>query len=188
MEKRRLSTNQMVTLVVAVCAAIVLAPVTVMAATGSLVNITDPVHSSYQARVGSTRGLWTTMVDPNTGVAAKVEAGAVRVADTADRNAVVYQTPTGGLDCGADINGFPLGTRDLSRYSRLRIMVQSGPSQTIVRMTARAGSDTIQAPWFNDYQVPANTSGTIVVDALPTLVDVRVFFCTDAKIFLYGIR
>jgi hypothetical protein len=46
--------KHVVTMVVAVCVAAVLAPVGVMAATGTLVNITDPYDSSRRAKVGST--------------------------------------------------------------------------------------------------------------------------------------
>jgi hypothetical protein len=49
--RERLSNRQLVTVVVAICAAAVLAPVSVMAATGSLVNITDPVEGARRARV-----------------------------------------------------------------------------------------------------------------------------------------
>lgn len=49
----RFSSNQIVTMVVAVAAAVVLAPVGVMAATGQLVNIVDPGNASRQVRVGS---------------------------------------------------------------------------------------------------------------------------------------
>jgi hypothetical protein len=47
----KLAPKHVVTIVVSVCAAVVLAPVGVMAATGSLVNITDPVDASRKARV-----------------------------------------------------------------------------------------------------------------------------------------
>jgi hypothetical protein len=48
-----LAPRHIVTMVAAVSAAVVLAPVGVMAATGSLVNITDPFSSSRQARVSA---------------------------------------------------------------------------------------------------------------------------------------
>lgn len=47
----RFSGRHIVGMVVAVSAAVVLAPVGAMAATGSLVNITDPVHTANKARV-----------------------------------------------------------------------------------------------------------------------------------------
>jgi hypothetical protein len=49
----RFSSKQIVVMVVAVCAAVVLAPVGVMAATGSLVNIVDPSNASHKAHVDS---------------------------------------------------------------------------------------------------------------------------------------
>jgi hypothetical protein len=48
---QRLSGRQITTVVVAVCVAVIAFPVGVLAATGSLVNITDPVHKSNKARV-----------------------------------------------------------------------------------------------------------------------------------------
>jgi hypothetical protein len=50
--------RHVVAMVVAVCAAVVLAPVGVLAATGQLVNITDPVSGSRQARVSADGRLW----------------------------------------------------------------------------------------------------------------------------------
>jgi hypothetical protein len=200
MEKRRLSTNQLVTVVVAVCAAIVLAPVTVMAATGSFVNITDPTVASHKAKVGSTGGLYTAQVDPSTGSVAKVDTGKVRVGDgsgaltvdgavrTADSNAVVYASPAaGGLTCGSGLAGVSLGTLDLSRYSRLRLYIDSGSTQTIVRMEARAGTQTFLPYFLNDYTLAANNQATLLLDAPPSSVDVRVFFCTNAHIVIYGL-
>jgi len=55
----RFSSNQIVTMVVAVAAAVVLAPVGVMAATGTLVNITDPTNGARKAKVGSSGTLYT---------------------------------------------------------------------------------------------------------------------------------
>jgi hypothetical protein len=53
----RFEAKHVVTMVVALCAAAVLAPVGVMAATGQHVNITDPVIGSRQVRVGSAGAL-----------------------------------------------------------------------------------------------------------------------------------
>lgn len=47
----RLTSKQVVTIVVALCAAAVLTPVTVSAATGQLVNVVDPIVQSRRARV-----------------------------------------------------------------------------------------------------------------------------------------
>jgi hypothetical protein len=54
----RFSTNQVVTLAVAGCAALVLAPIAATAATGTLVNIVDPANSSRTARVSASGGLF----------------------------------------------------------------------------------------------------------------------------------
>ncbi len=55
----RFTSKQVVAMVVAVSAAVVLAPVGVMAATGSLVNIADGSNSSRLTRVGSNGTLFT---------------------------------------------------------------------------------------------------------------------------------
>lgn len=53
----RFTSKQIVTMVVSVCAAAVLAPVGVHAATGQLVNLVDPVLSARKVRVGSVGAL-----------------------------------------------------------------------------------------------------------------------------------
>ena len=53
----KFTSKQVVAMVCAMSAAVVLAPVGVMAATGSLVNITDPLVSSRKARVTSAGAL-----------------------------------------------------------------------------------------------------------------------------------
>jgi hypothetical protein len=81
MSSPRFSGKQIVALVAIVAGALVLAPVAVGAATGSFVNITDPVTSSHKARVGAAGGLWSTLIDPTTKSAAKVTSGKLQVGD-----------------------------------------------------------------------------------------------------------
>jgi hypothetical protein len=50
--------KHVVAMVVSICAAVVLAPVGVMAATGQLVNIADPVIGTRKAQVSSDGRLW----------------------------------------------------------------------------------------------------------------------------------
>jgi hypothetical protein len=50
---RRITGRQVTAMVIAICLAVVLVPVGAMAATGSLVNITDPVAKTHKARVDS---------------------------------------------------------------------------------------------------------------------------------------
>ncbi|HWL35500.1 MAG TPA: hypothetical protein VNQ77_04850 [Frankiaceae bacterium] len=50
--------KHVVAMVSSVCAAVVLAPVGVMAATGTLVNLTDPLDGSRKARVSGISGLY----------------------------------------------------------------------------------------------------------------------------------
>ena len=78
----RFSSKQIVTMVVAVSAAVVLMPVAVSAATGSFINIVDPVNGGSKARVNPTGTLWTTEVDPITKAQAKVNADGSRPVTT----------------------------------------------------------------------------------------------------------
>jgi hypothetical protein len=55
--RARFSTSQVTTMVVAVAAAVVLAPVAVIAATGTIVNVTDGVNANRIARVNSSSEL-----------------------------------------------------------------------------------------------------------------------------------
>ena len=61
----RFSSKQVVAMVASVCAAVVLAPVGVMAATGQLVNIVDPSNAGRAARVAPVGAL---MVETRPGV------------------------------------------------------------------------------------------------------------------------
>jgi hypothetical protein len=54
-----LAPRHVVAMVASVCAAVVLAPVGVMAATGTLSNLVDPYDASRRARVGTNGGLFT---------------------------------------------------------------------------------------------------------------------------------
>jgi hypothetical protein len=68
-----------VTMVVALCAAAVLTPVAVHAATGSAVNITDSINAGSKARVTAKGTLWTNETDPLTGKLARVTADGKRL-------------------------------------------------------------------------------------------------------------
>lgn len=70
----RFSGRQITVMVVAISVAVVLAPVGAVAATGSLVNVTDPVYSTYRARVTSKGSLAVTPRDPVSGVQARVNS------------------------------------------------------------------------------------------------------------------
>jgi hypothetical protein len=73
---------QGVAIVAILAATVVSIPVAVGAATGSFVNITDPVTAAQKARVNSAGALWTTPVDPTTKSQAKVVGGKLQVGDT----------------------------------------------------------------------------------------------------------
>jgi hypothetical protein len=77
--KRRFTNRQIVAMVAAVCATVALAPVGALAATGSLVNITDPQHTSQKARVTSAGRLATAPCDSNS--CAAIDSGTLRVGD-----------------------------------------------------------------------------------------------------------
>lgn len=59
-QPRRFTGRQITVIVVAICVAVIAAPVGAIAATGSLVNITDPVTASHKARVTAIGALQTT--------------------------------------------------------------------------------------------------------------------------------
>ena len=61
MRESRFTGRQITTIVVAVALAVVAFPIGVFAATGSLVNITDPKHASQQAHVTTTGRLLTSV-------------------------------------------------------------------------------------------------------------------------------
>lgn len=69
-------------MVVAVCVAIVGAPVTVMAATGTGINIVDPTHATQKAAVTAKSSVVTSERDPVTGSYARVDGGSLRVGGT----------------------------------------------------------------------------------------------------------
>lgn len=180
MEKqRRLRGGHIVAIVGSVCAAVVLAPVGVMAATGSLVNITDPYNSRARARVDSGK------VRVGDGNGALTVDGTVK---TSDASVLLYQAPA-TYDCTASSAGTSLGTFDVSRYRALRLSVESSVNnQTIIAAYARAGTQVItKAPLIN-WTVPANQAAHYVLHDLPTKIDLRVWFCYRPKIFIYGIR
>lgn len=71
---RRFSGTNVTVMVVAVCLAIVGAPVAVAASTGSFINITDPVTAAYKARVTPKGSLAVTPRDAVSGYNAKVDS------------------------------------------------------------------------------------------------------------------
>jgi hypothetical protein len=89
-----------VTMVVALCAAAVLAPVAVNAATGSFVNIVDPVNTGSKARVTPKGTLEVNETDPTTGKVAHV---------TTDGRRLVGDG-SGPLSVDMAVPGKPLGT------------------------------------------------------------------------------
>jgi hypothetical protein len=84
--------KHVVTMVASVCAAVVLAPVGVMAATGTLVNLTDPLDSTRKARVSGISGLY---VDTRP----RATAGSFNVLaeNVTDVNARVVKESTSGI-------------------------------------------------------------------------------------------
>jgi hypothetical protein len=132
-----------VTMVVALCAAAVLTPVAVGAATGSFVNITDPVNAASKARVTAKGTLWTNETDPLTGKVARV---------TTDGRRLVGDG-TGPLSVDMAVPGSPLGTVGdiINDSANPRRMLFSGVGThkvalTSVILTAQAGAaGTIRA-------------------------------------------
>ena len=108
----RFSSKQVVTMVVAVCAAVVLAPVAVYAATGSFVNITDPVNAGSKARVNPSGTLWTTQVDPVSKNQQQVAGGRALVGDGTGPLTTDMGAPSQPLDA---INDLTLHSGDTRR-------------------------------------------------------------------------
>lgn len=81
MSERRFTGRQLTTVVVSLCAAAVLTPVGVLAATGSPVTLVDPIFADHKARVGGSGGLWTVPVDAVSKAPVKIDAGKMRVGD-----------------------------------------------------------------------------------------------------------
>jgi hypothetical protein len=81
-DRRRFSGKQITVMVVAVCVAVVGAPVTVMAATGSSINIVDATHVTQKAAVTTKSSLVTSERDPVSGAYARVDGGSLRVGGT----------------------------------------------------------------------------------------------------------
>jgi hypothetical protein len=95
-----------VAIVGSICAAVVLAPVAVNAATGTAVNIVDKFDVNSKVRISSKGTMWTTPTDPATGVTSKV--------DSAGRQVVVadMRTPANPLDT---INDLTVSSGDTRR-------------------------------------------------------------------------
>ena len=111
--QERFKPRHIVTIVVAVCAGAVLMPVAVGAATGSLVNITDPVTAANKAKVSNKGQLYVTEADPYTGAFAKVDAtGKQLVGDGSGALDVVQANPATPLDT---INDLTLNSGDTRR-------------------------------------------------------------------------
>ena len=166
-------------IVVAVCTAVVLAPVGVLAATGPLVNIADPTTGSLarvdggNARIGD--GSCNLTVD-----------GAVLARDM-DANFLVYKSPPRGLSCSGDSSGMSVGTFNLSRYSRLRLAVRSPDSQTIVDLRAKAGTEVIPVEHDTTTIGVGGTAHKIIEAPAPS-TEIRVYCCINTQIFIYGLR
>lgn len=149
MRQTRFSGRQITVMVVATCAAVILAPVAVAASTGNLVNITDPVNAAAKARVASTGSLATAPRDPYTGSWGRVDGGALRVGGTVHTVAgggtqavtgtvtAVPGPPSGPFEFSMDVDGGFTST----------LLV--GPSATQINLTALAVSPT-----------PANSTAT----------------------------
>jgi len=111
--QERFKPRHIVTIVVAVCVGAVLMPVAVGAATGSLVNITDPVTAANKAKVSNKGQLYVTEADPYTGAFAKVDsAGKQLVGDGSGALDVVQANPATPLDT---INDLTLSSGDTRR-------------------------------------------------------------------------
>ena len=131
---RRFSGTHITIMVVALCLAVVGAPVAVAASTGSFVNITDPVTAAYKARVTPKGSLAVTPRDAVSGYNGRV--------DSAGRQLVTGPVTVGGkvslapglpgtpVSSGVNSNGIvvPAGKHMVVETVSLSMSVQKGNS------------------------------------------------------------
>jgi hypothetical protein len=131
----RFSGTHVTVMVVAVCLAVVGAPVAVFAAGGSLVTQTDP-YTSAKARVNGAGGAWTTMVDPSTQSQAKVVGGKLQVGDASGPLTVDGTVAVAGkVDVGNVVPRAP--------FAKQLYEQGSGPSQIEPSFTVPAGQTLV---------------------------------------------
>ena len=142
-------------------------------------------------------GQLMTIVDPQTNAKARVDAGELRVGDgdgaltvngtidtrEFDVNRLLYRSPEGGLDCGG--GAISLGMLDLSRHSHLRIDVYGGSTEWNIHVRAVSEGVAIRVL---DELVPESEVRSFVLNYAPTTVQVLAIGCSEATVFIYGIR
>ena len=119
---------------VAVCAALVLTPISVGAATGASMNIIDPYYPSSKARVTAAGTLWTTITDPGSKMQARVDAAGLKTSDGDTTVLLAHIPPSQAM--------FDMATLDLSKYSKIRVAAYgSGMVQLLAREGAGPAED-----------------------------------------------
>jgi hypothetical protein len=148
-----------VTMVVALCAAAILTPVAVNASTGSLVNITDPLHLGSKANVSYKGSLSTTETDAVSGTQAKVAADGRRLVGDGDGPLTIDmaapKTPWN------QINDLTL----VSGTSRRNLYTGLGPTKlnlTSLQVSNEAGSGPYKA-FFIVYVSNTNTGDCVAL-------------------------
>jgi hypothetical protein len=96
----RFSGRQITSMVIATCAAVILMPVSVIAATTGVVNLADPTHPTHRAHVTAGGGLQVTARDASTGSLGRVDNGALRVGGTVKTVPAGSQTVDGTVNVG----------------------------------------------------------------------------------------
>jgi len=133
----KLKPRHIVTIVVAVCTAAVLTPVAVGAATGSLVNITDPANAANKAKVSNKGQVYVTESDPYNGQFARVDtSGKQLVGDGSGALDVVPAPPALPLDT---INDLTLSSGDTRRQMFAGV---GGRKVTLTSLIASAEGST----------------------------------------------
>jgi hypothetical protein len=161
--QRRFSGKQITIMVVAICVAIVGAPVTVMAATGSGINIVDPTHATQKAAVTAKASLVTSERDPVTGAYARVDGGSLRVGGTV---AIGAGTPL-DLVTNNYINGGSYGNTQ-------NVLVPSGGHYAVVQSISGAFSMNTTGAVPSMYVLwtgPNNVSHVLNVPGIRTRVN-----------------
>src|SRR4051812_13063116 len=174
-EARRITGRQLVAVVAMISAAIVLAPVGAVAATNVFTTLTDPVHSSYKARVTAKGGLAVTNQDGATGVRAKVDrsghtvvgdgSGALTVDGTvrtaapsarwhfAPQYSATYYDLTGPRTDAVNLSNIFLGGDHTTQYAYAAIYAATVPATT--KTGCQAASTDSDMLWQGEVGGPA---------------------------------
>jgi hypothetical protein len=149
--RERFTNRQVTAMIVAVCAAAVLAPVGVQAATGTYMNIVDPVYPSSKARVTAKGQLYVLETDPITSTRARVSTGGKRLVGDG----------SGALTVDGAVRAIP--TRPSKPWNNVNGMTLS-PSHTYETLYQNTdGPNMFSLSSMSLAATPASTAGSVTV-------------------------